>query len=1093
MADGGTYSRRDRASTPTPSPAPDWPRTRPRRSFLVAFPTTGSLTIDLQARLQGVVGDTYRIQRELGGGGMSHVFLAEEARLGRQVVIKVLPPEMGAGVNSERFEREIVLAAKLQHPHIVPLLTAGASGDLLYYVMPFIQGESLRVKLAREGELPVTEATRILRDVVDALAYAHRNGVVHRDIKPDNVLLSEGHAVVTDFGVAKAVSASSGSGAGSLTSLGVALGTPAYMAPEQATADPHVDHRADIYAVGALAYEMLCGRPPFTAPTPQALLAAHITQTPEPASRYRPAISAQLNALVMRCLEKRAADRWQSAAELVPQLDAMATPSGGLTPTGAQTIASSGTEAAIRRAHPGRVALLFGVAAVLVLALVWLLVRKLGLPDWVFYGAIVLLAMGLPIMLLTGHHERQRAIARTTAIYTPPATSGAAQWFTWRKALLGGGLAFLALALVAAGYTAMRVLGIGPVGTLVASGVLKNREPLLLADFENRTADTTLGPSLTEAMRVDLSQSPTVRLVDQQVVRDALQRMERQNAGALGPALAREVAERQGIKAVVTGQIDPVGSGYVLSASLISAGDGQVLTAVRETAGDAGALLSAIDRLSSKLRERIGESLVTIRANQPLQQVTTSSLPALRKYTEALRLEEADRTEEALPLMEEAVALDTGFAMAWRKLAVMLGNTGGSTARQIGATTKAYAHRDRLPDLERELTTAYYHTTVDYDPAKVVAAYRSALAIDPDNLIALNNLAGQLTDLRRFEEADSLATRATRIGRGAAFFQTAIGAEVGAGRLADARKTLARYAEKSPGSPGLLFTSADLATVERDFVTSERLWRQLRQEQRTSPALQAISSGRLAQLSEQRGKLADSEQHLRDYMAESEARGKPDDYLGGAIGLAFLELHYRNRPVEALSLVAAALAKHPLESMSPLDRPYVPLAWVYAEAGKPDLGKRTLREFEAQVAEGVRRANPLRYGAMGAVAQAEGRNGDALAGFRQLNDEWGGCGVCGLYQMARLYDRLEQPDSARIAYERLVSTPAYGRVFQDPETLAPSYKRLGELYEAKGDRKKAAEYYGRFVELWKDADPELQPGVREVRGRLTRLAQEPGA
>src|SRR5688500_3497364 len=183
---------------------------------------------------------------------MSRVFLAQETRLGRQVVVKVLPPEMGAGVNAERFEREIQLAARLQHPHIVPLLTAGAAGDLLYYVMPFIQGESLRVKLGREGELPVADAARILREVVDALAYAHRHGVVHRDIKPDNILLAEGHAVVTDFGVAKALEGGHTPGRGAapmLTSLGVALGTPAYMAPEQAAADPHVDHRADIYSV----------------------------------------------------------------------------------------------------------------------------------------------------------------------------------------------------------------------------------------------------------------------------------------------------------------------------------------------------------------------------------------------------------------------------------------------------------------------------------------------------------------------------------------------------------------------------------------------------------------------------------------------------------------------------------------------------------------------------------------------------------------------------------------------------------------------------------------------------------------------------
>src|SRR6185295_6635104 len=305
---------------------------------------------------------------------------------------------------------EIQLAARLQHPHIVPLLTAGASGDLLYYIMPFISGESLRAKLAREGELPVAEASKILREIVDALSYAHRNGVVHRDIKPDNVLLSDGHAVVTDFGVAKAVSASSGSS--SLTSLGVALGTPAYMAPEQAAADPHVDHRADIYAVGTLAYEMLAGRTPFTAPTPQAMLAAHITQTPEPLAKYRPAVSPALNSLLMRCLEKRAADRWQTAAELMGQLEAAATPSGGLTPTGTSptTAISSGTEEAIRKSHPARVALLFAAASAGVLAAVYLLVHQLGLPDWVLSGAIVLLLIGLPIILVTGHLERRRAL-----------------------------------------------------------------------------------------------------------------------------------------------------------------------------------------------------------------------------------------------------------------------------------------------------------------------------------------------------------------------------------------------------------------------------------------------------------------------------------------------------------------------------------------------------------------------------------------------------------------------------------------------------------------------------------------------------------
>src|SRR6267143_1002683 len=279
---------------------------------------------DLLARLHAALGPAYRVEREFGGGGMSRVFLARERELERQVVVKVLPPEMAAGVNAERFRREIQLAASLQHPHIVPLLAAGHADDLVYYTMPLIEGESLRAKLAHEGELPIPETVRVLRDVADALAYAHAHGVAHRDIKPDNVLISNHHAVVTDFGVAKALSESSGKS--SLTSAGVALGTPAYMAPEQAAADPHTDHRCDLYAVGALGYEMLTGRPPFAGATPQQVLAAQVTRTPERVTLHRPAVPPTLEDMIMRCLEKAPADRWQSADELLSYLVVLRTP-----------------------------------------------------------------------------------------------------------------------------------------------------------------------------------------------------------------------------------------------------------------------------------------------------------------------------------------------------------------------------------------------------------------------------------------------------------------------------------------------------------------------------------------------------------------------------------------------------------------------------------------------------------------------------------------------------------------------------------------------------------------------------------------------
>lgn len=272
----------------------------------------------LRDRLQDALGEPYVIERELSGGGMSRVFVATEVELGRKVVVTVLPAEMSAEVNADRFRREIQMAASLQHPHIVPLLRAGSRADLLWYTMPLVQGESLRARLARESELPVPEAVRILRDVTAAIAYAHAHGVVHRDIKPDNILLTDRYAVVTDFGVAKAVSEATGET--SLTSVGVALGTPAYMAPEQAAADPHTDHRADIYAVGVMGYEMLAGSPPFNAPSPQMILAAQVTQQPAHVTQHRATVPPALAAIVMRCLEKKAADRFQSAAELFHQL-----------------------------------------------------------------------------------------------------------------------------------------------------------------------------------------------------------------------------------------------------------------------------------------------------------------------------------------------------------------------------------------------------------------------------------------------------------------------------------------------------------------------------------------------------------------------------------------------------------------------------------------------------------------------------------------------------------------------------------------------------------------------------------------------------
>jgi serine/threonine-protein kinase len=291
------------------------------------------VTDALRETLQTALGGSYTIARELGGGGMSRVFVADDVSLGRKVVVKIIAPELAEGVSVERFLREVKLAARLQHANIVPVLAAGNAADLPFYTMPFVDGLSLRARL-QQGALPLGDVVNILRDVARALAYAHAQGVVHRDIKPENILLSGGAAVVADFGIAKALSASrtrelstTGTVNAGLTRAGMSLGTPAYMSPEQAAGDPDADHRTDIYAWGVVAWELMAGMHPFaTCTTPHAMIAAHMRDVPPALGTHRPDVPPALAALIARCLEKSPERRPASASEVMEALDAVGTP-----------------------------------------------------------------------------------------------------------------------------------------------------------------------------------------------------------------------------------------------------------------------------------------------------------------------------------------------------------------------------------------------------------------------------------------------------------------------------------------------------------------------------------------------------------------------------------------------------------------------------------------------------------------------------------------------------------------------------------------------------------------------------------------------
>src|SRR5687768_3989842 len=312
--------------------------------------------MDRLSQLTTALSDRYRIERELGAGGMATVYLAHDLRHDRPVAIKVLHPELAAALGGERFLSEIKTTARLQHPHILPLLDSGEADGLLYYVMPYVRGETLRARLERENQLPIADALRIAREAADALGAAHAVGIIHRDIKPENILLQGGHALVADFGIALAVQSAGGQ---RMTQTGLSLGTPQYMSPEQAMGERTVDARSDLYALGAVTYEMLVGEPPFTGPSVQAIVARLVTEEPRPITLQRRAVPGHVEAAVLRALEKLPADRFASAEEFVRALAA---------PAGATVVTSRTPAAAAAARGRRRAAALVGAVAVLALA-----------------------------------------------------------------------------------------------------------------------------------------------------------------------------------------------------------------------------------------------------------------------------------------------------------------------------------------------------------------------------------------------------------------------------------------------------------------------------------------------------------------------------------------------------------------------------------------------------------------------------------------------------------------------------------------------------------------------------------------------------
>jgi tetratricopeptide (TPR) repeat protein len=566
--------------------------------------------------------------------------------------------------------------------------------------------------------------------------------------------------------------------------------------------------------------------------------------------------------------------------------------------------------------------------------------------------------------------------------------------------------------------------------------------------------------------------------------------MQRDPAEGVSPDVALEAAEREGIKGVITGEVVSVGSGLALSARLVST-EGQVLVAETERARDPDGLVDAVDRLSSRLRERFGESLRSIRRNEPLDQVTTGSMRALRVFSQGLEAWNQGDNARAIQLIREAVAEDTMFAMAYRKLAILLSNEAEQRSQAVDAANKAYEYRDRLTERERYLVVAAYHNVVTGNRDQQISAYRTVLDMYPDETIALNNLGVIYGELRDFERAAEHYGRALGVDSTSRLYYSNLSTSLARQELFDTAHVVAQlFEERFPDNPEVKLAYLLNSAMQRDYDSVEVLAEGLLADQRGTVYWEAIAYEWWGHVDALQGRLMSARHRWERAFEISNERGIRGAYLQRAARRAVVERLLLDDEQQALQILNDALTLHPLDELLPLDRPYGQLALAFAAAGALDRAEVMLAEFaatpDADISED---AETWVHGARGVIALANDSVDDAIASF-QAFDDGGGCATCAYPWLARAYDRLGDEDSARTFYERFVTLPSYD-AWYDGGHMAYAYQRLGEIYEAEGNVERAAHYYSRLIELWEEADPVLQPWVETARGALERVTGEP--
>ena len=758
----------------------------------------------------------------------------------------------------------------------------------------------------------------------------------------------------------------------------------------------------------------------------------------------------------------------------------------------------------------------YAVVAWVVLQLAETLEGLIGLPLWFGPAIVVVVLLGFPVLLVTtltqggwkkadSYQPQFRdsadggdgSLSSWEPLERNPLKNAFRYLFTFRNAVAGGAVMVVLLGIGTAGYSSLRSAGIGPMGSLVAKGVFEANENLILSDFEDRTSDGTLGETVTALFRIDLGQSTSLRLLDRSDLSQAMARMQLDPTDPVTHEVAMELAQREGVKAIVAGEILPLGPGVVVSVRLVAAGSGETLVALRETARTVDAVPDAVDRLSAQLRERIGESLRSIQGDPPLGEVTTGSLEALRKYVQAEWAIDMGDVATAEALVNEAIALDSTFSMAYRKLGVILSNDERSGEGARAAFTKAYEGRDRLTDRERLLAEAAYHTYVGEGLDAAIQAYEGVLAIYPTDGIAGNNLAVLYGERGEPERAADLYVRAIERGRAPAVSYTnAAFTLFDIGQADSASAILASFKERYPDHPQVAQYSAALASARFDYEAAERSVQELMEAQEGNPRWEMWGEAELASYAMVRGRMNEgAERILRAYDLQDQAGTRFIEQprpIFVAMGMAALQLHFLQDPEGAVHTLDQALAGPEVEGVPSEALARLEFAALYAQADRPDRARERLAAFRAEVPaetqEEEGHQSDLRS-AEAAIALAEGDPEEAVRLYREARALLPKCDFCGLPEMGEAFEVAAMPDSAVAVYEGYLEAKALFRSGNDNVKLHRVLLGLGRSYEALGRPERAGDHYRWLLDLWSDADPGLQTRVETLRLKLRALGE----